>query len=256
MGAMISQADFAAALFDPTANPMGLTSARGEPDALRFNVYRNNVAVALIGALEQRFPVTRRLVGEARFRMLARAHMLACKPTSPVIATYGDGLPAFIEGFAPVADVTYLADVARLEAAWTNAYHAADLAPVCLDALSALDPETLPGARLDPHPSAALVSSAFPVGSIWAAHQVEPLTPVRDWRGETVLIVRPDMEVGVHIIPPADAPFLRALLAGVTLGEAAAAASTGEAFDFGTALVGLLSLGAFVAVRHIEGERE
>lgn len=256
MGATISQAAFTAALFDPAANPAGLTSARGEPDPLRFNVYRNNVAVALIGTLEQRFPVTRRLVGEGRFRMLAHAHMATCKPSSPVIATYGDGLPDFIESFEPLTDVRYLADVARIEAAWTNAYHAADMAPATLETFAALAPETLPGTRLTPHPSAALVSSPYPVGSIWAAHQVEPLVPVKDWRTETVLIARPDMEVGVHIIPPADAPFVRALFAGESLGEAAEAASIDEAFDFGTALVGLLSLGAIASITSSEGEPE
>ncbi len=75
-----------------------------------------------------------------------------------VIAHYGDGLPAFIESFAPLADVPYLADVARIEAAWTNAYHAADAAPATLESIASLPPETLPGMRLTPHVSASLVS--------------------------------------------------------------------------------------------------
>ncbi len=80
--------------------------------------------------------------------------------------------------------------------------------------------------------------------------------PVTDWKAETVLIVRPDMEVGVHIIPPADTPFIQSLFAGATLGEAADAASSSKAFDFGTALVGLLSLGAIAEITSFEGVQQ
>jgi hypothetical protein len=60
---------FAEALTDPKrAPPAGTMGREGGPDARRFAVYRNNVAVALIGAIEARYPVTRRLVGDAFFR--------------------------------------------------------------------------------------------------------------------------------------------------------------------------------------------
>ena len=55
---------FSAALVAPEAAPPTQTRGRqGRPDSKRFSVYRNNVAVGLIGALEARFPVTLRLVG-------------------------------------------------------------------------------------------------------------------------------------------------------------------------------------------------
>ena len=65
---------FAAALGDPSAAPPPMTRGRmGAPDARRFAVYRNNVAVGLIGALEARYPVSRRIAGEGLFRAMARA---------------------------------------------------------------------------------------------------------------------------------------------------------------------------------------
>jgi len=65
---------FAAALADPSMGPPPQTrGCEGRPDARRFAVYRNNVAVGLIGSLEMRYPVTRRLVGDEFFRGLARA---------------------------------------------------------------------------------------------------------------------------------------------------------------------------------------
>ena len=63
MGFATSQNDFAKALLDAGHPvPAGITTARGQADASRFNVYRNNVYVGLTKALAQRFPVER--VGE------------------------------------------------------------------------------------------------------------------------------------------------------------------------------------------------
>ena len=72
---------FTAALDDPSAATPAMTRGRmGAPDARRFAVYRNNVAVGLIGALEARYPVSRRIAGEDLFRALARAFAHARKP--------------------------------------------------------------------------------------------------------------------------------------------------------------------------------
>ena len=140
----------------------------------------------------------------------------------------------FIEGFEAAAPVPYLADVARIEMAWTRAYHAADAVPIGVEALAGIAAEALPATRLARHPSAALIRSAYPAGSIWAAHHRDVLEPVGHARPETILIVRPDADVTVQVLPPQDAAFAEALLDGATLGEAAELAMAADAaFDFG-----------------------
>ncbi|CAG1008785.1 MAG: DUF2063 domain-containing protein [Rhizobiaceae bacterium] len=240
---------FAAALTDPRSPlPAGLTTARGDADAARFAVYRNNVHVGLTNALAQRFPVTEQLVGAEFFRGMARIYAQDHKPASPLMFEYGDDFPDFIAGFVPAAGLAYLPDVARVEAAWSRAYHAADAIALPVTTLAALAPEGLAGTRLPRHPSASLVASPYPVGSIWAAHQTEPVGAVAASRPEIVLVVRPDAVVNVHVLPAADAAFAAAVLAGQTLGEAAGQALDANAeFDFGAALVGLVTLGAFAA---------
>src|SRR5262245_56663257 len=147
--ATISQRAFAEALLDTAAtSPAELTTARGMPDGKRFDVYRNNVVAGLGKALESRFPVTLRLVGEAFFRGMARAFIGEHRPRSPLLACYGDELPGFIERFSPAAGVPYLADVARLEDAWSRAYHAADAVPVETGALAGIAAERLADARI------------------------------------------------------------------------------------------------------------
>ncbi|TCK23542.1 putative DNA-binding protein [Ancylobacter aquaticus] len=229
--------------------PPGLTGARGTADEARFAVYRNNVHVGLTRALAQRFGVSEKLVGPDFFVGMARAYAQDRKPSSPLIIDYGDEFPDFIAGFAPARALPYLPDVARLEAAWTRAYHAADAAPLTLAVLAPLAPEDLATLILRPHPSAALLRSPHPVGSIWAAHQGTDVTPVDDWRPETVLVVRPEMAVNVHVLPVRDGLFAALLFAGGSLGAAAEATLAEDpGFDFGAALVGLLTLGAFAAI--------
>jgi hypothetical protein len=106
--------------------PHGVTAHTGAPHARRFAVYRNNVVTGLIRTMKTRFPATERAVGDEFFAAMAHAFVTAHPPRSPILMTYGDDFPAFIAGFPPAADVPYLADVARIEAARTRAYHAAD----------------------------------------------------------------------------------------------------------------------------------
>jgi hypothetical protein len=252
VGIRTSQAAFAAALLDPTLPvPAGVSSARGTADAKRFAVYRNNVAVSLIKALAGRFPVVAKLVGADFFAGMARSYIARTRPSSPLLFAYGDDFADFVAGFAPAASVPYLADVARLEAACTRAYHAANAEPLGLSALAGLDTHELADARLAPHPAAALIGSRFPVGSIWQAHQSGAEARLEARGGETVLVVRPEYEVRVHVLPDRDAIFAAALLAGEVIGEATRLAAIAERdFDFGTALAGLVSLGAFLTPPH------
>ena len=242
---------FAAALVDPAeAVPAGVNGRRAVVDSRRFAVYRNNVHVGLVEALLKRYPVVARLVGEEFFRGMARVYVAAHKPASPILIQYGTDFPDFIAGFAPAASIAYLADVARLESAWLEAYHAADAAPLEIAALLTLPPERLPGLRLAPHPATRLIVSAFPVGSIWSAHRSEPVQPVGHARPETVLLVRAAADVGVHVLPAGDTGFIAALLAGQSVAEAAGAPGPDTAPA--QVLAGLIKLGAFTSA--IEGD--
>jgi hypothetical protein len=249
---------FALALLDAALPvPAGVTTARGTPDAKRFAVYRNNVAVGLGRALANRFPAVEKLVGADFFAVMARAFIAKSKPSSPILTAYGDAFPDFIAAFEPAACVPYLADVARLEAAWTRAYHAADSGALEISALLTLDAEVIASSQLVPHPAAAIVMSDFPVGSIWQAHQAQDFGSARMTASECVLVVRPGFDVGVHILPACDSVFAEALFDGKAIGEAAERATVAlPAFDFGKALIGLTSLGAFSHISNGESSHD
>ena len=87
-----------------------------------------------------------KIVGRDFFCAMARDFVVARPPRSPVLATYGDELADFISTFEPARELPYLADVARIEAARTHAYHAADATPVGASQLEALGADALVGA--------------------------------------------------------------------------------------------------------------
>jgi hypothetical protein len=238
-------AEFARALADPALPP---PAATGRPDVRRFGVYRNNVAVGLIKSLEVRYPVTRRLVGDEFFRAMAGAYVARFKPQGAVLIHYGADFPDFVRGFAPARELTYLPDVAALENAWFEAYHAAEAEPLTLAALGLLPPERLEGLRFVFHPAARLLRFSEPAASIWAAHQGEgePQPPAR-WAGEDALVTRPHAEVMVRALPEGGYAFFAALMRGAPLGEAAAPLISAGG-DPGVHLVGLVEAGAAAAL--------
>jgi hypothetical protein len=236
---------FARALADPDCPPPIETMGReSQADVRRFAIYRNNVAVSLIAAIEARYPVTRRLVGDAFFRGMARAFVAVARPRSAVILGYGVDFPDFIAGFEPARDLTYLADVARVENAWVEAYHSAEAEPLTAAALAAVDPTMFVDLKFAFHPAARLLRSNHPAASIWAGHQGEgDAKAPDDWRGEEILVTRPDADVRVRILPAGGYDFARALQSGTPLGEAHSAIDF-EGFDPGSHLIGLIEAGA------------
>jgi hypothetical protein len=225
--------------------PGGITAHNVAVPARRFAVYRNNVATGLVKALNSRFPVIEKIVGEEFFAAMALAFAMAQPPRSPQLATYGDEFADFIAGFEPARELAYLSDVARLEAVRTRSYHAADAAPADAERFAALDPGAVGAIRIELHPSVGIVRSPYPIVTIWAMNSGElALAPIENWRGEDALVVRPCLEVEVRALPPGGAAFLLALAAGLPLGEAAAAALAEESnFDLTGNIAGLIGSG-------------
>ena len=229
--------------------PPGLSDGRGHGAGRRFDVYRNNVAVALTEALEAGFPAVRSLVGPENFRKAASVFARQSPPDTPVLMVYGAGFPRFLEGFTPLAHLGYLADVARLDQAMREAYHAADATPMPSSALEAQDPACLARACVELSPALRLVRSAWPVHAIWR-FATEDSAPKPAAKAEDVLITRPEFDPVAHVLPSGGASFLTALRSGRTLQDAAdqAVEATPE-FDL-AAMLGLLLQGAAITALH------
>ena len=243
--------EFTPGLLDPDVMPAGVAGPRGKAAAKRYNVYRNNVTVSLINALAETFPAVRRITGEEFFRAMARFHVRATPPTSPLLFEYGRDFPDFIAGYEYAQSMPWLSDVARIERAWLDAYHARDAAPLAALAFAAVDPERLAGAILTPHPATRILRSRFPAVTIFAANRSgDPVGPIKAVEPEDALVTRPVLEVVVRSLPPGAAVFLTRLIEGELLGAAAGAAlAESPEFDLSASIAGMLEAGAFSAIR-------
>jgi len=245
------QTGFARALLDPDRPaPEGIVSGSGAAAGDRFAIYRNNVVQSLVEALETRFPAVQQCVGEDFFAATARVFVTLYPPSSPILAFYGEDFPAFLADFEPCSELPYLADLARLEALRTHAYHAADAAPLPQEVFANLTAIDLASLRLGLHPSVFVLASPYPIATIFAMNTGGlPLAEINDWQGEEVLVARVGMRVEVRRLAPGAAVFLARLADGATLaGAAEAAFAIAENFDLTAALAGLIGLGLITKI--------
>lgn len=204
----VSQSEFHSAMRRPdNPIPEGLLGTGNQPAGRRFNVYRNNVATSLMDALASGFPVIAKLLGEANFKNLARDFQWQNPPKSPLMMEYGDGFAEYLEAHPALTKYPYLGDVARLEYAMRQSYHAADTPEFDPNRLQV---ENLLKATITLAPSVKLVSSHYPILGIWRANtQADAPKPVM--RAETVAIFRPEFDPLPEAITAADAAMLTAL---------------------------------------------
>jgi hypothetical protein len=248
--------DFVSGLLDPGHGlPAFISGPNGKAAIKRYAVYRNNVTVSLINALAAAFPATLRITGPDFFRTMARFHLRATPPTSPLLFEYGRDFPAFIEGYEPSRPLPWLADVARLERAWLDAYHAADDIALPPAAMATIPAEHMADVVLTPHPATRILRSRYSVVTIFAANRLEgPATRIDPSDPEDALVTRPGLDVMVRRLPPGGAVFLSHLIAREPLGTAAAAAfADAPGFDLSANIAGMIEAGVFTGAR--EGKR-
>ncbi len=241
---------FSAALLEPDRDaPALITGPAGKAAAKRYAVYRNNVTVSLIDALAAVYPAVQRITGVEFFRAMARFHIRETPPTSPLLFEYGRDFPAFIEACDYARGMPWLADAARIERAWLDAYHAAEATGLAASDLASLPPERLADFAFAPHPATQVLRSRFAAVTIFAANRTdEPVAPIDASVAEDALITRPEFDVVVRRLAPGEAEFLSALIARRPLAEAADAAFKAHpGFDIGAGLATLIESGAFVS---------
>ena len=138
VGPLRYAAAFSSALMRPDLETPSLVigpNGKERREALQ-RIYRNNVTVSLVDALAAVFPAVQRIAGVEFFRAMARLYVRETPPRSPLLFEYGHDFPRFVERYEYARQMPWLADVARIERAWLDAYHAADANSLCADDLA------------------------------------------------------------------------------------------------------------------------
>ena len=214
----VSQSEFIEAVCNPELPvPTGITSRTGR-DTKRFAVYRNNVVVSLIDALEGAFPVTCKLVGSEFFKAMSGEFVRKYPPKSPLMMFFASEFPEFLESFEPVQSLPYLPDVARLELALRESYHAADRDPASPQAFASIPQDKLVDAKVELAPSFRLLKSDFPIFSIWTANVSDGPKPRP--MAEEIAVVRQQFDPTPRLLGKGEYEFLQMVMSGDTLGHA------------------------------------
>ncbi len=230
------------------------------PGALQqrgLQAYRANAGANAERALAAVFPTVQALVGEESFAALARACWHALPPDKGDMACFAQALPAFVDHDVQLADVPYLADVARLELLLAQAEAAPDAAAGAaeFELLAEAEPEAL---RFVLVPGAALLRSAWPVVSLWQAHRPgegagahaqAARRALQAGEGEAAFVWRQGWKARLQAVDAPVAAWCDALLGGASIGSALQAAGAG--FDFEAWLLQALPQGWVLGVRRV-----
>jgi hypothetical protein len=192
--------------------------------AHRFDVYRGGYPARIEAAVADTYPAVAHLVGAAALRGLVARYARALSRHSYNLNDVGAELSTFLKRDALTERLPFLPDLALLEWRIAQAFHAFESGRFDARALAAWTIDDFQGARLGFQPSLAVVRSRWPIVELWEARDT-PIEEIdidlRD-RPEIALVHRRGHDVACRAIEATEADCLAALLAGETLGRAAA----------------------------------
>ena len=245
----VSQTLFRTALLAPDHPiPGGLSDGNARAAGARFNVYRNNVSVSLTEAMHASFPVITKLLSTENMDGLSGLFLRQHPPSNPLMMFYGVEFPDFLAGMEQLAHLGYLPDVARLELAMHQSYHARDTTPIQPEMLAQTDPEDLMNSTVDLAPTLKTLRSDWPIHDIWRFN-MEPDAPIPQPGPQDVIVTRVEFDPEPSLLGLGGAIWINALQDGQTIGAAheTALASHPE-FDLGATLGLLLQGGAVTSL--------
>jgi hypothetical protein len=216
------QRSFAAALRDPAVACAVLPPAN-------LAIYRNNAGITFRETLEHTFPVVRRRVGEDYFRQLGAQYRAGFPSRNGDLHWVGRDFAGFLRAHLDGTEYAWLADLAQLE--WLRAESAVEAESPALgaEALASIPGDDLERLTFGLQTSLRLLSSPYPVFSVWEANQVEIAPPVDQSKGsERGMTLQRYGSTEVRRLPVAFFAFVSALEEGATLANAMTRASLDE----------------------------
>ncbi len=242
---------FAALITAPTGPDEGLARLReknpatpGFPETFRetarlpanerIAIYANMYFFRLLEAIAHEFPKCAAALGEACFHNLITDYLLVHPSKNPDIARIADPLPEYLAAH-PDEEFPFLADLARLEKARSEAFIAAASLPLTLAAVQARPPESLGELEMRASPALRILTLYYPVHELWSAletnaHDHDAAEQAAAPRPVAIRVWRKNHHAYHQVITPQHAQLLQMTLTGCTFAEwCETLAASGEA---------------------------
>ena len=242
-----AQRNFVATINDgPDALDATLFIGSPERIILGLKAHANTISHARLVALEQSFPLTRVEVGEVLFNALSREYVETAEAKACDLAHIGRHFAKFFSHSLPSSSEeghnAAICDLAKIELAWLESYHAADTSSLSLETIGALAETELLGLPVVFHPSTRICELHAPLAAP-LSHLAVEMTP------SATLIVRPETEVRLLAIDDRTLQAAQKCRQPITIGNLLALASEqGEDTDPIGPVLTLIGAGALIAM--------
>jgi hypothetical protein len=235
-----AQANFVATINQgPDALDPNLFAGPIDRVLLGLKAHANTINHARLVALEDSFPLTRQEMGDAAFNALSREFVETDEAKASDIAAIGQAFAAFLKlrGIDQA-----LVDLAAIEWAWLESYHAAEGEPLSPETIGTIGEAALLKLKVAAHPATRLVALNAPLSP--ALSDVAP-----EGQPHAILIVRPEAEVRLVALDAATTALAEKCTSPVTIGNllTLAAEQLGMTDPSGPVLT-LIGAGALVAM--------
>jgi Putative DNA-binding domain len=208
--------------------------------AERIGIYADAYFYRLLECLGEDFPATLAVLGADNFAALVKGYLLEHPPTEPSILYAGLYLADFLNDHPFAERWPFIADLARLERAVLDVFHAADASALSLETLHAVPSEEWPALKLRMHPAVAIVHSQWRISDV--LHTVEQGREWTDPEHEeaSVLVWRQNALVNYRNLEPVERDALLIVSKGASFAAVCEAVAAGTKEPNRVALIGRL----------------
>ena len=237
----------ASVILDPAAleagalDPSGALAHDAGTARVRLGAYTGGYPARLEDALAETFPALRHVLGGSTFHHMVQRYLPAAPAGIYNLNDVGTPLPAWLATDELAGAIPLAPDLARLELAVQQAFHATLLPPFDSAPLAAWEADDWDQALVRFQPGVSLVRSAWPIHDVWQARTQagDTIDVVVEGRPQDVVVFRTGFRVTPALVAADEAALLERLLAGERLGTALGALETsGVAGEVVTAWLG------------------
>jgi len=201
----------------------------------QLDIYREQFWIRHVNCLREDFPVLVALVGEEKFEAIVRDYLEVFPPKKFQLRHLGENLADFLA----TRDDQLLADLARVEWAFIDAFDAPDAPPLDPSSISAISEDDWPNARLVLHPSLQLLRLAHPANEMrdawWSDKDKRPIERAERKPTHVVVFRHKDLLLYTEVMDTLPFEMLSLLASGKSLGAAgddlAASSGRGEEIE-------------------------
>jgi Putative DNA-binding domain len=175
----------------------------------RVEVYANGYFHRLLEVLKEDYPATLAVVGDDGFHNLTTGYLIDYPPNEPSIHFAGTNFAAYLHTHPLRQRWPFLAELACLERATLDSFHAADALALGGEAMRALSPAQWPDLTMRLHSAARLVDCGWRVDAVLRAIEDGVAWTLPDRDDATIVVWRREARVYYRSAETAEREALR-----------------------------------------------